>query len=83
VVAAVAQRLVNVGRIAAAADLQEGMNDIAGKTNLASIQSITVRIGAFRAGQTPIRVLTSLYTPFTAQRLWYHWQGCGAGTFVS
>jgi hypothetical protein len=30
VVAAVAQRLVNAGRIAAAADLQEGMNDVAG-----------------------------------------------------
>jgi hypothetical protein len=32
VVAAVAQRLVGVGRIAAAADLQEGMNDLAGAT---------------------------------------------------
>lgn len=31
VVAAVVQRLVGVGRTAAAADLQEGMNDIAGK----------------------------------------------------
>lgn len=30
VVAAAAQRLVGVGRVAAAADLQEGMNDIAG-----------------------------------------------------
>lgn len=32
VVAAVVQRLVGVGRIAAAADLQEGMNDLAGMT---------------------------------------------------
>ena len=33
VVAAVAQRLVGVGRIAAAADLQEGMNDVQGEHN--------------------------------------------------
>jgi hypothetical protein len=32
VAAAVAQRLVGLGRIAAAADMQEGMNDLAGTT---------------------------------------------------
>lgn len=37
VVAAVAQRLVGIGRVAAAAELQEGINDIQGKQHQHSV----------------------------------------------